>query len=286
MVRARTIGVALVAVAVAAGVGVGTLLWSTTRPGDPMAIEPVTNPSATQAELVTASERRIFFGHQSVGKNVLSGVPEVYDAAQLPVPTIVDVGDGFVVPGEPDQPVLAHASIGKNGDPLGKLADFDARMRAGLASQVDVAVMKFCYLDITGETDVEALFEQYRRTLADLERDYPEVTFLHVTTPLKTEPIDLKWRLKEMLGRPNDNAAREGYNALMRAEYGDDVLLDLAAIEATTPDGSLTVVSHDGQQHLALAPENASDSGHLNAAASVVAADRFLAMVGRNNPAA
>lgn len=286
MVRARTIGVTLVAVALVAGVGVGTLLWSTTRTGDPMVIEPLVNPSATQAALVTASQRRVFFGHQSVGKNVLSGVPEVYAAAQLPAPTIVDLGAGFVLPGEPNEPVLAHAYIGQNGDPLGKLADFDARLRAGLADQVDVAVMKFCYLDITGETDVGALFERYRQTLADLERDFPGVTFLHATTPVKTEPIDLKWRVKEVLGRPNDNAARERYNALMRAEYGDDVLLDLAAIEATAPDGALTIVSHDGQRHLALAPENASDSGHLNAAGSAVAADRFLALVGRDDPAA
>lgn len=284
--RARTIVVALAVLAVVAGVGGGALLMLASRQGTPMANEPLDNPPATDDQLVAAAGRRIFFAHQSVGKNVLSGVPEVYAAAQLPAPEIVDLGAGAALPEGGSEPVLAHAYIGENGDPYGKLADFDSRLRAGLADQVEVALLKFCYLDITGETDVDALFETYRRTLADLERDFPEVRFVHVTTPVKTEPTDLKWRVKEVIGRPNDNAAREQYNALMRAEYGDGRLLDLAVIEATAPDGTVAIVSSDGRQHLALAPQNAADSGHLNAAGSVTAADRFLALVGAKAPAA
>lgn len=284
--RARTIVAALAALAVVAGVGAGTLLWLTSRQGEPMTHEPLDNPPASDDELMTAAGRRIFFAHQSVGKNVLSGVPEVYAAAQLPAPVIVDLGADAALPDGTNEPVLAHAYIGENGDPYGKLADFDTRLRAGLADQVEVAALKFCYLDITGDTDVEALFETYRRTLADLERDFPEVRFVHVTTPVKTETTDLKWRVKELLGRPNDNAVREQYNALMRAEYGDGRLLDLAAIEATAPDGTVAIVSSAGQQHLALAPQNAADSGHLNAAGSATAADRFLALVGGQVPAA
>lgn len=283
--RAKTIGAALAVLAVVAGVGAGTLLWMTSRTGSPMVNGPLENPPASGEQLLAAAERRIFFGHQSVGKNVLSGVPEVYAVAQLPTPSLVDLGAGAVLPGEPGAPVLAHAYIGENGAPLGKLTDFDTRLRTGLADQLDVAVLKFCYLDITGQTDVDALFETYRQTLADLERDYPNLRFVHVTAPVKTEPTDLKWRVKEVLGRPNDNAAREQYNALMRAEYADDLLLDLAAIEATAPDGTVTIVSHAGQQHLALAPQNASDSGHLNATGATAAAERFLALVGGEEPA-
>lgn len=284
--RARTIVAGLAALAVVAGLGAGVMLWLTSRQGNPMVHEPLHNPPATKDQLVAAAERRVFFGHQSVGKNVLSGVPEVYGTAQLTAPQIVDIGAGAALPGDPGAPVLAHAYIGENGDPLGKLTDFDTRLRDGLAEQVDVALLKFCYLDITGETDVEALFETYRQTLADLERDFPEVQFVHVTAPLTTEATDLKWRVKEVIGRANNNAAREQYNALMRAEYGEGLLLDLAAIEATAPDGTVAVVSSNGEQHLALAPQNAADSGHLNAAGSATAADRFLALVGQDFPAA
>lgn len=279
MARARTIGWSALALAVVGAVGAGVLLAGTSAVGRPLDPEPRLHAPATRAELEAASARRVFFGHQSVGKNVLAGVPAVYAEAGLPAPEVVDLGSGSSLPGP--GPVLAHAYIGQNGDPLGKIRDFDARLRGGLGGQVDVAAMKLCYLDITGATDLDEVFTTYRDTLAALTRDYPEIRFVHVTTPVKTEPVDLKWRAKEVLGRANDNAARERYNALMRTEYAGADLLDLAAIEATGPDGVLTTVPHDGRQHLALDPAWAHDPGHLNAAGSKVAAAHFLALVGR-----
>ncbi len=46
-------------------------------------------------------------------------------------------------------------------------------MRSGIGQHVDVAMMKFCYVDITSGTDVNALFATYRETIAALERDFP-----------------------------------------------------------------------------------------------------------------
>ena len=282
MSRARTVGLGVLALALVAGVGTGVLLWSVSWTGQPMSPDPVHNPAATPEELVRAAELRVFFGHRSVGANILDAVPGAYTDADLPVPAMVDLGEASALPGE--GPMIVDTRIGENGDPLGKLGNFDARLRAGLADQVDVAVLKFCYEDITDDTDVPALFERYRVTLAALEGEYPEVTFLHVTTPVRTEPTDLKWRVKELIRRPNDNAARERYNALMRAEYGDALLLDLALIEATASDGSLTTVPHAGRQHLALAPANAKDPGHLNATGSLAVATRLLGLLGRPEP--
>lgn len=279
MSRAARVGLSALALVLVASVGAGALLWSTSFPGEPLRSGPVENPPATRDDLAKVAELRVFFGHRSVGKNILDAVPAAYTAAGLPVPAIVDIGEASALPGE--GPMIADTRIGENGDPLGKLGNFDARLRAGLADQLDVAVLKFCYEDVTDETDVPALFERYRVTLAALEAQYPEVTFVHMTSPLRTEPTDLKWRVKELIRRPNDNAARERYNALMRAEYGDALLLDLALIEATAPDGSLTTVPHAGRQHLALAPANAKDPGHLNATGSLAVATRLLGLLGR-----
>ena len=282
MSRTVRVGLSALALVLVASVGAGALLWSTSFPGEPLRIDPVENPPATRDDLAKVAELRVFFGHRSVGKNILDAVPAAYTAAGLPVPAMVDLGEASALPGE--GPMIADTRIGENGDPLGKLGNFDARLRAGLADQLDVAVLKFCYADITDDTDVPALFERYRVTLAALEGEYPEVTFLHMTSPVRTEPTDLKWRVKELIRRPNDNAARERYNALMRAEYGDDLLLDLALIEATAPDGSLTTVPHAGRQHLALAPANAKDPGHLNATGSLAVATRLLGLLGRPDP--
>ena len=238
-------------------------------------------------DLAAAAQAKVFFGHQSVGMNVIAGISGVYAARGLPAPEIVPLpdpaGGGAQTARSGQSGYFAHAHIEQNGDPFAKIEDFDARIRDGLGREVDVAFMKFCYADVASDTDVDALFTRYRATMAALERDYPTVTFLHVTTPLTTEP-SLKSKVKMLLGRsehvgPADNAARERLNALMRREYGADLLFDLAAIESTTPDGARMSGRFQGREYFALYPGYAADAGHLNAEGSAIAAARLLGLV-------
>ena len=233
--------------------------------------------TAVSSEQLTAAARaRVFFGHQSVGRNMLDALPGVYAAHGVPAPATVDVEGAADRTGG----FLASAYIGENTKPLLKIQDFEKALRGGLGDQLDVALMKFCYLDVDRTTDVDALFAEYRRALAGLQRDYPRVTFLHVTTPLTTDPTVMQ-RLKGILGRPTsepDNAARERYNALMRAEYGDRVF-DLAAIQSTTPEGERVQGTVDGATYYALNGEYAADSGHFTAKASAGAAGALLATI-------
>ena len=239
----------------AAAVVVGLAAALTLRPfWDPTpTFEPAADEGATLVEasdLRAFSERRIFFGHMSVGKNILSGLREVGATS---------------VPDLPDGGVLVHALIGENRHPVGKLENFEALVRGGLGDQVDMAALKFCYVDVSWYTDVEDLFGTYRETMDRLEADFPDVRFVHMTVPLTTGPHGIKDRLKVVLGR-DDNAARERYNDLVRAAYGPDQLFDIAAIEAQGPDGATG-------EH-ALFGGYSSDGAHLNAAgASLVAAE-------------
>jgi hypothetical protein len=234
-------------------------------------------------DLAAVTQAKVFFGHQSVGMNVIDGIPGVYaarglDAAKI-VPCPAEAGAWTELSG-----YLAHAHIGQNGDPVAKIEDFDARTR-GLGGDLDVALMKFCYADVTSDRDVDALFTRYRATMSALERDFPTVAFLHVTTPLTTER-DLKSKFKALLGRnesggPEDNANRERLNAMVRREYGADRLFDLAAIESTAPDGTRTSGSHQGHDYFALYPGYAADASHLNAEGSAIAAAQLLALIAR-----
>jgi lysophospholipase L1-like esterase len=168
-----------------------------------------------------------------------------------------------IAPGEttvvPADGALVHALIGENRHPVGKLKNFDATLRGGLAEQVDVAALKFCYIDIRWNSDVEDLFARYQDTLAQLESDYPQVRFVHMTVPLTTGPYGVRDHLKVLVGR-DDNAARERYNDLMREAYGEEQLFDLARLEATEPDGSVREQQLFGGY--------SSDGAHLNAAGS------------------
>jgi hypothetical protein len=216
------------------------------------------------AELARVARTRVFFGHQSVGQNVLDGVPAVFTAHGAQAPPI---GERRTDAG-PQGGFIAHAYIGENEKPLLKIKDFDAQLRAGTGRQVDVAVMKFCYVDIMSDTDVKALFAAYRDAVAALERDFPGVTFIKVTVPLTTDAGALS-RLKTRLGGSDrysraENVAREQLNALIRREYTGDHLFDLAAIESTRPDGGRVSGQAGEGEYFALYEGYASDQGHLN----------------------
>ena len=213
-----------------------------------------------------AERPRVFFGHQSVGQDVLGGVSRLA-ASGASVPEVVD------------------ARIGANEEPLAKIADFDARVRDGLGERVDVAMMKLCYIDVTAGTDVRALFDAYRTTLSALERDHPAVSFVHVTVPLTTEQGRLTRLRSRLTGNdrfgPAENVQRERLNALFRAEYAGDRLFDLAAVESTRPDGTRVSGRHEGADYFALHDGYAADLGHLNEPGAEVAATAWLAAVAR-----
>jgi hypothetical protein len=231
-------------------------------------------------DLAEVTRAKVFFGHQSVGVNILDGVRDVYAAHGTAPPAIEQ---GALVPGSGGG-FIDHAFIGENTKPLLKIQDFDATLRNGVGKSVDVALMKFCYVDITGTTNVDELFAAYRAALANLQRDFPNVTFVHATVPLTTEQGILS-RVKGWLtGNTSykaDNVARERFNQLIRHEYAGSHLLDLAAIESTTPDGARSGGTYEGQQYYSLYDGYASDPGHLNPEGAQVVASAWLKTVAR-----
>jgi hypothetical protein len=228
----------------------------------------------TTEELARVSRTRVFFGHQSVGMNILDGVRSVYAAHGIAAPVIEE---GGTEPGE-NGGFISHAFIGKNENYRLKIEDFDRTMRSGTGRLVDVAMMKFCYVDINAATDVGALFATYREVTAALQRDFPEVAFIHATVPLTTQP-GLLSRLKGQLTGQSGwalNAARERLNALIRREYASDRLFDLAAAESTAPDGSRIGATFGEEQCYQLYGGYAADNGHLNREGAQVVATAWL----------
>ncbi|WP_163865811.1 hypothetical protein [Myxococcus eversor] len=232
----------------------------------------------TSAPLEKLASRRIFFGHQSVGGNLLDGVKQIPASSQGLAPRIVEVKNPTesLAPG-----TLAHALVGQNEKPESKIADFERMMDAGLAKSTDVAFFKFCYIDFNGATDSRALFEKYRVSLEGLKARHPGTTFVHVTAPLTTVQRGAKAWLKELLGRPvwgiAENVRREMFNELMRKAYGGkEPLFDLARLESTAPDGTRETYELNGQTWPAMVPGYSDDGGHLNATAQARLAKELL----------
>lgn len=248
----------------------------------PMPIQGTASMAISNDDLSTVARTRVFFGHQSVGENILNGVSAVFSAHGITAPPIEQGGateagaaGGFI----------SHEFIGENEKPFLKIEDFDHVIRGGMGDKVDVAMMKLCYVDVASSTDVDALFARYRSTMTSLKREYPDVTFVHATVPLTTEQ-SLMAKLKARLRGSDrfsqaENVARERLNTLIRNEYSDDHLFDLAALESTLPDGQRSSGSHDGQPYFALYSGYSSDLGHLNEIGSEVAASGFLKAIAR-----
>src|SRR5438477_7722024 len=130
--------------------------------------------------LPAAADVHVFFGHQAVGVNILQGVRELPRAETA----------GLEIKDE---------LLAENGDPLRKLANFKAAI--GTGSRYDIALVKFCYVDVNADTDVRALFERYRATIAEIRAKNPRTTFVHVTLPLTTVQGGAKAIAKRLLGR-------------------------------------------------------------------------------------
>lgn len=185
-----------------------------------------------------------------------------------------------------DAPVLAQAAVGRNQYPETKIDAFTEIVRGGVGTWADLALFKFCYVDVTSKTDVNTLFTSYREAMATLKSEYPQTTFVHVTVPLVSRSQGWKDVVKRILGRKlgsdDDNIKRNEYNQLLLREYdGKEPVFDLALAESTHADGTRESFAVKGKQYFALAKEYASDGAHLNDLGQRQVAVQFMSALAR-----
>jgi hypothetical protein len=214
-----------------------------------------------RSELQAVSRQRVFFGHQSVGKNILDGLETI--AGEAGVPLRIAEGGSLSSPG------LVHAFVGQNQRPLSKIEAFRRELDQGAGRDAEIAFFKFCYVDFSPDTDVQQLFGAYRSAHEDLLRRHPSITLVHVTVPLTITQTGVKAQIKRLLGRPPagelENARREAFNTLLRSTYGGkEPLFDLARVESTRADGGRSEFELEGKRYPALVPAYTDDGEHLN----------------------
>jgi hypothetical protein len=234
--------------------------------------------ASLRADLQRIAQQRIYLGHQSVGGNLLDGIRELATQAGVPIHIAEATTAGGV-----GVATLGHTFIAENRNPVGKLQAFDQAMGRG-PTGLNVALMKFCYLDIAPDTDAKALFSRYRATIDGIRARNPGTTIVHVTAPLTEVQTGPKAFLKRLLGRPPygalENLHREEYNALLRQTYGGhEPVFDLARLESTAPDGKTVTAEWQGRVAPAIAPLYTDDGGHLNEAGRLRAARELVSVL-------
>lgn len=223
------------------------------------------------------SNMQMLFGHQSVGRNVMSGMRELARSDSSVRVQIAPLAEGALT-----APGFLHFEVGTNGDPDSKGAAFAQTVAAHAADGV-LAGYELCYLDFTVASDGDTIFRRYQDVTDSVRSQHPGVRLVHFTAPLTTEEPAPKRIIKQLLGRPTTralNAQRARFNSRMRETYGGrEPLFDLARAESTLEDGRRYATTVDGVAVEALAPEFAADQGHLNERGRRTVASRFLAFL-------
>jgi len=233
----------------------------------------VTTTQISAPEWQALEKKRVVFGHQSVGHNILNGVERLAARDGFKI-DIHEQRTGPAVKG------IRHFLIGMNGDPKSKIRDFAAAIDAGAAQGADVALMKLCYVDFDAAIDSRQVADDYIASLESLAQRHPDTSFVAVTAPLMAVQTGPKAWIKRLIGKQPkgsiDNVRRAEFNTQLREKYlASGRLFDIARVESEST-GKSCMAHVDGQSVEALCADLTNDGGHLNERGQELVANAFL----------
>jgi hypothetical protein len=214
-----------------------------------------------QADLETLRGVPIYFGHHSVGDNILQGLRALTREAGVELS-------------------IHEQRVGENAKPLQKFEDFARHAEDPRAPREQLLLMKLCFVDFTPDSQPAALVEAYAQVVERVRKARPDARLVHVTPPLCARPADLKSKLKRTLGtqvwEDDCNARRAEFRELLLARFPGQTVLDLGGLESTRPDGTRELHSVGGKPVPMLWPGYTDDGGHLNETGRLLAAKAFV----------
>lgn len=181
------------------------------------------------AWLNKARKLNVFFGHQSVGWNILEGLESLASEnnARYRVNIIENPPPGWFA----TNTGIGHADIGENGNPIFKIRDFNTKVskHPGYGRNLNAALVKICFADINSQTNVKEIWNEYVSNMDNLKRRFPNLTLVWCTCPIVSN---------------ESNERREAFNKLVReyCQNSHSMLYDIADIEAYTPASKVCVM--------------------------------------------
>ena len=85
------------------------------------------------------AQKKIYFGHQSVGFNIMDGIRDLMKENPQIKLNIVEGHD----PAMFNQPVFAHSRVGENTKPITKITEFQQFIENGIGAKADIAPMLY-----------------------------------------------------------------------------------------------------------------------------------------------
>ncbi len=223
------------------------------------------------------SKKRIYFGHQSVGYNMVDGIESILkENPKIEVKVIEGDVDKIT---SSYKSFFLHSTNGKNTDPKSKIDDFCNKLDNGLGDKIDIAGFKFCYIDFNKSTNVKEVFQHYKTRMNKITKNNPDVKFIHYTVPLTSIQSGAKAFIKKILGKEigiQDNQARQQFNDLLLNEFKDQPIFNLAKFESTYPDGKREYIEVNNKKVFSMIPTYTNDGGHLSEKGKYYIGEQFL----------
>ena len=261
------------------GAGCCTLLMSCSQDQKPTGGIPM-NDQQVREDLKIVGSKRVYFGHQSVGNNLILGLKDIQTACGDFSLKFINLANITDLKG----PFFAESMIGENTQPIGKCEAFAAAVKNAKVEPFDLALMKFCFVDFNPRTNVNEVLEAYCAAVDSLKKAFPHTTIVHMTVPLTANVATWKAIVKKIIGRGDDsdesNLVRAQFSALMMDRFKGEPVFDIAKIESTFPDGTRSTTNVGGKEVYTLVKDFTEDGGHLNSQGRVIAAREMLRVLG------
>jgi len=227
-------------------------------------------------KLEIIGKKNIYFGHRSVGENIIEGLKKINSASGQNYLIINELKDNITFEGN----YFVHSNIGHNGDPQSKFEEFTKNVNYLADKNLNIAMMKLCFVDITSNTDIDNVFKSYIAMIDSIKKKYPDLTIIHFTVPLKSKSswIDnIKDKIKDRNNNDQkDNLVRNRYNKLLFSKYSKEDIFDLAGIESTYANGKREAIVVNGKPCYFLIKDYTEDGGHLNGLGKQLVAEKLI----------
>ena len=231
-------------------------------------------------QLTILSNLKIYFGHQSVGRNIIEGIKDIY--TQYPDLKSNIINLSTLESNSNLDVYFSESGIGRNIDPVSKYDDFAHILRSKFKDTLDVAFLKLCYIDIDKNTNINEVFHYYKMKMDSLKNEFKHTVFIHVTVPLNCRTT-LKNTVKRILNYNYDidvnNIKINQFNNLLLETYKNEPIFDLARIESTYPDGSRETFKSDDATYYSLIKDYTYDYGHLNELGRKIVARELISTI-------
>ena len=237
------------------------------------------NSSTNNIELFRNTN--IYFGHKSVGNNIIEGIKAIAFTKEISDLRIIRLDEEEKLP----QNYFVHSSIGKNGDPISKIKEFQTNIDSLVDENLKIAMMKFCYADFNKNSDINEIFQQYSTVVDTIKNKYPDLIIIHFTVPLMAERSFLG-KLKSFVKGESDknfydNLVRNKFSDLIQSKYPSENIFDIAKIESTYPNGKIEEIELNGRSTSFLISDYSSDGSHLNEFGQKLVANELINHIAR-----